>query len=631
MLQQIRDKITGWVAGVFIGVIAIVFIFWGIQFEGAGNTSAAQVNGESIPVPMVRRAWQNRLSELQRASRDELPAELVASEQQLLLQQFIRREVLLQHAAELGYRVSDEQLARALQEIPALQVDGVFSRDRYAALLQQQGRSEAEFEDEFRRDLELSQLRNGILVSSFVTPSELSRRVALEDESREADFLLLPASRYAEAVTVPPERVASYYEEHKAEFMTEETVALQYLELRLADIASEVDVTEQELREYYEQIAPERFVAPERRRASHILLESGDDDAAARARADELLKQLEQGADFAALARENSDDPGSKEQGGDLGWATRESYVAPFAEALFDPSLKAGELRGPVRTQFGYHLIRLEEVEDAHQRSFDEVRDELETDFRNDRAQAIFYERSQELADEAFSALTELETVAQKTGLDLGTVERFTRNGGGPFEAERKVIEAAFSKDVLDDRQNSPALSLGDDRVVVLRVTDHQLPEQRSLDSVREAIEAELGMQAALEAAEDEGRALVARLDQGETLAEVAESLGLETGGRASVRRSAALPPELVAGIFAAPKPADGARSTGVATLASDEVAVFTVYGVRPGALDAPEQLVMLGERARRAGAVAAASEFDAYLGELERTAEIKTNPKLWE
>jgi peptidyl-prolyl cis-trans isomerase D len=631
MLQQIRDKITGWVAGVFIGVIAIVFIFWGIQFEGAGSTSAAQVNGESIPVPLVRRAWQNRLSELQRTTRDELPAELVASEQKLLLEQFIRREVLLQHAAELGYRVSDEQLARALQEIPALQVDGRFSRDRYAALLQQQGRSEAEFEDEFRRDLELSQLRNGMLISTFVTPSELSRRVALEDESREVDFLLLPASRFAAEVSVPPERVAGYYEEHKAEFMTEETVALQYLELRLADIASEVEVTDQELREYYEQIAQERFVAPERRRASHILIESGDDDAAAQAQAEDLLKQLQQGADFAALARENSDDPGSKEQGGDLGWATRESYVAPFADALFDPSLKPGELRGPVRTQFGYHLIRLEEVEDAHQRSFDEVRDELEIDFRNDRAQAIFYERSQELADEAFSALTELETVAQKTGLDLRTAERFTRNGGDPFGSERKVIEAAFSRDVLDDRQNSPALSLGDDRVVVLRVTDHQLPEQRSLDSVRGAIEAELGMQAALEAAEAEGRALVARLDQGESLAEVAESLGLETGGRTSVRRSAALPPELVSGIFAAPRPADGARSTGVATLASDDVAVFAVYAVRPGALDAPEQLAMLGERARRASAVAAASEFDAYLGELERTAEIKTNPKLWE
>jgi len=631
MLQKIRDKITGWVAGVFIGVIAIVFIFWGIQFEDSGNTSAAQVNGESIPVPLVRRAWQNRLSELQRTTRDELPAELVETEQQLLLEQFIRREVLLQHAAELGYRVSDDQLARALREIPALQVDGQFSRDRYAALLQQQGRSEAEFEDEFRRDLELSQLRNGILISSFVTASELNRRVALEDESREADFLLLPASRYAAAVTVPPERIASYYEEHKAEFMTDETVALQYLELRLADVAAGVAVTEQELREYYEQVARERYFAPERRRASHILLESGDDDAAARARADELLGQLQQGADFAELARENSDDPGSKEQGGDLGWATRESYVSAFAEALFDPSLKPGELRGPVKTQFGYHLIRLDEVEEAHQRSFDEVRDELETDFRNDRAQAIFYERSQELADEAFSALTELETVAQKTGLQLGTVEGFTRSGGGPFGPERKVIEAAFSRDVLDDGQNSPALSLGDDRVVVLRVTDHQLPEQRSLDSVREAIEGELGLQAALEAAEAEGRALVARLENGETLAQVAESLGLATNGRASVRRTAALPPELVSGIFAAPRPGDSARSVGIARLASDDVAVFAVYGVRAGSLDAPEQLAMVGERARRAGAVAAASEFDAYLAELERTAEIKTNPKIWE
>jgi peptidyl-prolyl cis-trans isomerase D len=194
MLQKIRDKITGWFAIVFLGAIAVVFIFWGVQFESSVNVSAATVNGEKIPVEVVRRAWQDRQTELQQATRDELPTELVQQEQQRILEDFISRELLVQRAGELGYRVSDRELAEALANIPALQVDGVFSRDRYAALLRAQGRSEAEFEAEFRRDLEIGQLRNAVAVSAFALPGELRRRVELEGEVRDLDLVVLPAA-----------------------------------------------------------------------------------------------------------------------------------------------------------------------------------------------------------------------------------------------------------------------------------------------------------------------------------------------------------------------------------------------------------------------------------------------------
>ena len=490
MLQQIRDKITGWFAAVFLGAIAVVFIFWGIQFESSSSVAAAKVNGESIPAEQIRSAWQQRQGELQQAMRDELPPALVKEEQAKLLNDTVRREVLVQHVNKMGYRVSDQAIVSQLEKIPALQVDGRFSRDRYAALLRQQGTSEAEFEIQFRRDLEIGQLQNGVGISAFATPGEVRRRIELEGETRDVDYVTVPAAKFAGQAVVNPADVSASYEKNKANYVTQETVSLQYLQLKLADVASGVPVTEEGLRQYYEQVAPERFQDPERRRARHILIESGSDDAAAKKKADDVYAQAKAGGDFAKLAAQYSDDPGSKGQGGELGWSTRESFVKPFADALF--AMQAGEVRGPVKTQFGYHVIQLEEVQAAHQRSFDEVRAELEAEYRNEQAQSLFYEKSQQLADESFSSLSELDSVAKKLGLQVQTVEAYTRKGGGPFGADRKVIEAVFSDDVLQQRQNSPAINFGDDSAIVLRVTDYKPSAQRTLDEMRPEIEASL-------------------------------------------------------------------------------------------------------------------------------------------
>lgn len=631
MLQKIRDKISGWFAAAFLGAIAVVFIFWGIQFESTVTTSAAKVNGKEISVESVRRAWQERQSELQRVTRDELPEELVKSEQERLLTEFIGRELLVQRANELGYRVSDKELVESLARIEALQVDGKFDPDRYKALLRSQGRSEVEFEREFRRDLEISQLRNGIGISAFATPGELRRRIELEGETRDIDFAVLPAAGFAATAHSTPEEVAAWYEQHKAEYVTQETVTLQYLQLNRADVAATVEVTEEGLKAFYEQVAHDRYMQVERRRASHILIESGEDDASARKKAEQVLARAKAGEDFAKLAAEYSDDPGSKGQGGDLGWATRESYVQPFAEALF--SMQPGEIRGPVKTQFGYHVIRLDGVEPAHQRSFEEVRAELEADYRNEQAQSLFYEKSQQLADETFAALTELDSVAAKLGLPVQTVEGYTRQGGGPFGAEPKVIEAAFSDEVLQEGQNSPAVGIGEESVVVLRVADHKPAVQRPLDEVRGEIEIALRDQAARKAAEAAAKAAAARVAAGsESFGDAVRGLGVLAAGATTVsRNSEAVPPELLKAAFTAPHPADGKASAGTAVLASGDVAIFAVNAVRPGRTDSPEASMTLALAMQRAQGQAGVAEFAAYVKELERNAKVKRNEKVFE
>ncbi len=631
MLQQIRDKISGWFATLFLGAIAVVFIFWGIRFESSTTRAAAKVNGESVPVEPVRRAWQERQSELQKALRDELPEAVVKDEQHKLLEGFVRREVVLQHAREAGYRVSDADIVRQLEQIPALQVDGKFSRDRYAALLRAQGRSEVEFEQDFRRDLEVQQLQNGIGISAFATPGEIRRRIEIEGETRDVAYVTLPASRFGPSATASTEEIAAHYAAHKADYMSPETASLQYLQLSLADVAAGVAVTDEALHQYYDQVAAERFLDPERRRARHILVETGKDDAGAKKKAEAIYARAKAGEDFAKLATGNSDDPGSKAQGGDLGWSTREALVAPFADALF--AMQKGELRGPVKTQFGYHVILLEDVSPAHQRSFDEVRPELEGEYRNDQAQSLFYERSQQLADDAFAALSELDSVAKKSGLKLQTVDGYTRQGGGPFGADRKVIEAVFSNDVLQDRQNSPAINVGDDSVVVLRVTDYKPAAQQPLEAVSKLIEGQLRVKAAFRATEAAAKKEAARLAAGGTLAEVASSLELQPSPTAAMTRAdTGVPAPLLKAVFAAPRPAQGQSSSGTAVYPNGDVAIFVVSAVRTGALPStPEAAAQLQQQARRASESNAVAEFSAYVAELVRTAKISLNESVFE
>ena len=632
MLQSIRDKTSGWVAALLLGAIAVVFVFFGMQFESSLSTNyAAKVNGERIPAETVRRAWQAQLSRLQQMMRDELPSELMQQQRVALLDQFVRQRLLLQHAHELGYRVSDQVLAEQITSIPQLQVDGKFSKDRYTALLRQQGTNEAQFEQEFRGDLQIQQLQSGVIDSAFVTPVEAERRYVLEQEKREIDFAVLPISAYLESVQVTDAQIQSYYTQHKNQYQTPERADIEYLELTRADAERAVKVDETALRDYYEKVK-DRYETAERRHARHILIptEEGAAQGAAEKLASEVAAKAKSGSDFAALAKQYSKDPGSAEQGGDLGWAQRGMFVGPFEEALF--AMQPGEIRGPVKSEFGYHIIKLEEIDAAKQKSFDEARSELEDEYRRDQAQQLFYDRSQELADTAFSALTELRSVSEKLGLPIKTIAGFTREGGGELGREPDVIKAVFSEDVLQNGQNSPLVAVGEDRAVVLRVAKHEPAKPQPLEEVRAKIEAELKQEAAEAAAATQGADALKQLQSGTPWSQVTANLKVTpTGARAVERDDSDVPSEVSKLAFAMPSPksagatqfAGGATADGGYAL----VALSQVVTPDPKAEAADARAARTARNARQKGN----EEFGAYLGELERKAEIERNPAVLE
>lgn len=633
MLQSIRDKISGWVAGVVLTIIAIVFVFFGMQFQTADFSSyAAKVNGDRIPAETVRRAWQNRLSQLQQMMRGELPPELMKQQREQLLDQFVRRKLLSQRAHDLGYRVSDKMLADRIMSIPEFQVDGKFSADRYTAFLSQEGPDgKARFEADFREALQIEQLQIGVIDSAFVTPLEAERQYILQQERRELDYAIVPASAYLDTVEVTDDQVQKWYSEHKDRYQTPERADLEYLEVTRADAEARVEVDEATLRDYYEKVK-DRFETPERRRARHILIPTGEgkDAGAAEKLANEIADKAKGGADFAALAKQYSKDPGSADQGGDLGWAQRGMFVGPFEDALF--AMRPGEIRGPVKTEFGYHIIKLEAIEAGRVKSFEEARAELESEYRRDQAQQIFYDRSQALADSAFAALTELRSVSEKLNLPIKTVEGFTREGGGALGHEPDVIKAVFEdEEVLRGGQNSQLIAIGEDRAVVVRVAKYKPATPKPLEEVRPQIEEELKRQAAAAAAAKAGAEALKKLQSGASWAQVTAELKVTPAGKREVQRqNSDMLPEVtdVAFSLPAPKSADAPQYAG--TNLSDGYALLALSRVimpDPKAEPAEARNVRIARAAQQLGN----RELIAYLAEVERTAKIQKNPQVLE
>ncbi|HSG65318.1 MAG TPA: SurA N-terminal domain-containing protein, partial [Gammaproteobacteria bacterium] len=436
MLKQLREGVGRWIAGVILALIAVTFIFWGIDFNMAVPTFAARVNGEEIPLADFDRALQIQQAELADLYRVEFTEDVQRELRRTVIERLVRNEALLQRVDAAGYGVTDAQVMAAIRNRTEFQVDGEFSMDLYRARLLSQGIPPTAFEAMQREQLELIELQTGIANSAFYTPAEYRRYIELSRQQREIGYASFPAAAFAERVEVTDEQVAEYYDTNRSQYMTEESVDLEYIELLASDLASSVEVTEEALREYYEQ-EQSRFTTEEQRRARHILF-TGDD---AEQRAQSALERSNAGEDFAALAMELSDDPGTQSQGGDLGWIGRGLLVGPFEDALFE--MEVGAVVGPVETNFGHHLIKLEELRAGEVQPFEQVRDELVEEFRQSQSDQAFYARATELAERAFDAYDELATVATQLELPLESFMGFTRSGSvSPFENGAPVVQA---------------------------------------------------------------------------------------------------------------------------------------------------------------------------------------------
>jgi peptidyl-prolyl cis-trans isomerase D len=449
--------------------------------------------------------------------------------------------------------------------------------------------------------------------------------VELYNQRREVAYAMFAVEDFLDQATVDEAAIAAHYEVNKAAYYSDESVDFEYIEVQGADLAADVEVTEEELATYYED-ERYRFQTDEERQARHILLSLDTEDVEADAAA--IIARLDAGEDFEALAAELSEDAGTSGQGGDLGWVGKGLLIGPFEDTLF--AMEVGDVQGPVETDFGYHIIRLEEIRAGEVRTFESVRDELARDFQVRRSEELFYDRASELADLSFDAFDELVSVATQMELPLQTLSGFTRDGStSPFSISAPVVQAAFDPLALEQRGNSGPIELADDHVLVLRVTGHHPPAEQSLDAVRDRVEQELLRAAAQELAETASADFLAALEARQPEADLdLETVAQELGGAWTAtawveRTDGQVPTQVLAAVFRSVKPAADAVVRELVSLASGDSAVFMLSAVEVGQIDAiprDEQNLRHTQLAEQAGMF----ELTGYAAEVRNDATVR-------
>ncbi|WP_308367812.1 MULTISPECIES: SurA N-terminal domain-containing protein [unclassified Microbulbifer] len=583
MLQSMRDNLKGTAAVIVAGFFGFIMVIGGIDFfTGASGGSAdkvAEINGEKITNLDLQRAIQNRRNMIMSQYGDNVPADLLSDEQlrEPVLQQLVNSAVMRQAAQDSGMVMSPAGVDKEIVQIPGFQVNGKFDPQTYRDALRRMGYSPAGFRQIMERDIVLQQYTDSVSESAFATREDAEQVVAISMEERDFDYVVLPVQDLLAETTVPDSEIEAYYQNHQDEFQRPEQVAIEYVELKPALFADNIDVSEEDVRAQYEQEVA-NFQEQTRRRAAHILVEEGNEEKIA-----EIQAKLDAGEDFAELAKTYSDDIVSREEGGDLGFTTGDVFPEPFEDAL--AGLEEGEVSAPVTTESGTHFIKLLEVAGAEPPSFEERKAAIAAQLRNAEAEREFVDALGRLADLAYNAET-LAGPAEDLGVPLQTAGPFSREGGSGIAANDKVVAAAFAPEVMVDRNTSDVLNLSENHALVLRVTEHQPAGTYPLADVREQIVDRLKREKASAQLAVRAKELEQQLEQGSDFAELAEAqeLTLETSDKTR-RGGFGQRGEIIEHAFSLPASDSRDRTTSrFATSAGDQV-VLQLRDVRPGEL----------------------------------------------
>lgn len=621
MLQNIRDRFTGGFAIAILALLCVPFVFFGINYNFIGSSYAAKVNGEEISMFEFDNAYRQQLAQYGEFAA-QLPAEMRESIKENVLNGLVYETVVDQYLSEANYRIGNQMITESIQRAEEFRVDGRFSKDAYYGFLAERGIDPLVFEANQRIGLRQGQLQRGIAATAFVTPAEYRRYLNLVREQREVSVATFELESIADTIEVSDEDVQAYYDERTEEFSSPESVDFRYVELRRDELAQQVDVGEEELREYYEQSSG-RYLQDEQRRASHILLEFGDDEAAAREQAAALLARVQAGEPFADLARQYSADGGTAGQGGELGMLPLSQLPGPLGDAIF--SMREGEVTGPVKSEFGFHVIRLDEIRAGGPLPFEEVRAELEQELRAERADDLWRDKERELSDALFDA-KDIETMAADIGLPAKQASGFTRQGGEPFGSNQPAIDAIFSTDVLVERRVSDIIEIDANSAVAVQVTAYNEAAPLPLDEVRETIVSRIKTDRARAIALEKSTALQAALREGQDFAAAAEAAGAGDVTTSTIRRdNTEIDASVLAAVFRMKKPRPGKPRLDTVQTTSGDQAVIAVTGYAPGRPEAIP-VAQRDEGKRRLAAQNGQSDYVAFVMELERNADVVRN-----
>ncbi|MFJ4607584.1 SurA N-terminal domain-containing protein [Pseudomonas atacamensis] len=621
MLQNIRDNSQGWIAKTIIGVIVALMALTGFDaiFQATTHKNeAAKVNGDEISQNELSQAVDMQRRQLMQQLGKDFDASLLDEKmlRESALKGLIDRKLLLQGAEQAKFSFSEAALDQVILQTPEFQVDGKFSSERFDQVIRQLGYSRMQFRQMLAQEMLIGQLRAGVAGSGFVTDAEVLAFARLEKQTR--DFATLNVKADPAAVKLTDDEVKAYYDEHAKEFMTPDQVIIDYVELKKSSFFDQVAVKDEDLEAAYQK---EIANLAEQRRAAHILIEVNDKttEAQAKAKIDEVQARLAKGEKFEALAKEFSQDPGSANNGGDLGYAGPGVYDPAFEKALY--SLSKDQVSEPIRTDFGYHLIKLLGVEAPEVPTLASLKDKLTRELKAAQVEQRFVEATKQLEDSAFEA-SDLAQPAADLKLTVHTSKPFGREGGEGVAANRAVVTAAFSPEVIDEGANSTAIELDPETVIVLRAKEHLKPAQLPMESVSAAIRTQLTKEHASAEAKTRAEKLIADLRDGKApLDKAIDGQNWKTT-EAATRGQEGVDPAVLQALFRMPKPAAKDKPTfSSVTLPDGSLMVVRLNGVNEAAAPTDEEKAQYRRfLASREGQ----QDFAAYRKQLEAEAKIE-------
>ncbi len=515
MLHFIRERAQGWVAWLIVGLITIPFALWGVNsyITGASDIVVATVDGDDIKQTEFQRAMQKYRDRMRQAMAGNFDPNLFDNPEtkRRILNSLIEEKLLLSAAQSLGQTVSDSHINQIIRGTEAFQTDGTFDSERYRMQLARAGFSPASYENQLRIDLMTQQLTGSVRDTALVTEVMVENLLRLEKQKRIVDYGTVATEPLAADITVTEDDKVLYYQDHKHEYVSPERMSVNFVELSVEALAKEIDVNEAELKQYYMD-NKRQFMTPEQRQLSHILIAS--DNESALSTINEIQQRLEQGETFSVLAKEYSADTESAQKGGDLGVIEPGVMESSFEDAAYNLE-KVGDVSEPVKTEFGYHLIKLTGIVEPEGQAFADVRDEIIELYKKQRAEKLFYDQAETLADMSYENPESLDVVAHALDLTIKTTDFFNRDGGEGIAANSEVIEAAYSDEVLNDDLNSPVIELTKTRLVVLHKKQYVAESQLPYDVVSTAIEKRIKAQRARSKARENGEKLIEKLKSG--------------------------------------------------------------------------------------------------------------------
>lgn len=584
MLEKIREGSQGPIVKVILGVIIVAFALTGVNayLGGSADVYVAKVNGAEISRAEFDRAYQNQRSRMQEqfgemfdmlAADDAYMGQLRAG----ALEELIEEKLAVEFAKDLGMQLSADALRDIIRTMPEFQVNGQFNNDVYTRTLMMLGMSSAQFVDYMENQIIRMLALQGAFSSEFALPTEVNRFQQLQNERRSGRYAVVTGEQFADQVELSEAEIKAWYENNTERFEVAEQITLQYVELTYQDVLDNVSVTDAEVREFYER-NPQAYSTKEERRIAHILFEFGNDENAAKERAEAVLTRLQNGEDFAALAASTSDDVFSGEDGGNLGVLERGS-IDPDVEAAGFALQTVGAISGVVRSEFGFHIIQLTDFKPRQQTAFSEVADDIRENLVRVAAETEYFRLQQELARLTFEVPDTLEFAAKDLGLEVKTSATITRANPPARFSHAELLTQAFSPDVKERGLNSELVEL-DERSMVVRSESYQPAHIRSLEDVKDQVVQTLTAEKAQQMALAEAEVLLERVRNGDIAG--INFKYIEAAGRFG----AELPGAIRQQLFKMPFSKDAASEVASVALSNGDAAVLELTDVTPGIPD---------------------------------------------